>query len=89
MSWIFADGSVIERGWGKPCRKWSGSDTPTRVYQTPACVDCEHFLVGDMPSRMCSKFPDKYIFAPGCSPEKERLENGEVLAETCVAFIVA
>ena len=67
--------------WGKPFRH---PDLPGgRYFQTPSCMDCDHYRVAGMPNRMCVKHPKKHIYAGGMNPEGERLENGVVQAEEC------
>lgn len=54
---------------------------------TPCCLDCEHYRVGGMPNRMCSKYPSKHMYH--MIPEDERRATREVMAEGCPEWVLA
>ena len=57
-----------------------------RFFPTPSCSDCTSFLIASFPMRKCASHPDRFMYSLGYSPESERAENGEVIAEGCPDF---
>jgi hypothetical protein len=76
--------AIEEQDYSRPNRRpWEGRPMES---EGKSCVDCEHFRVGPMPNRRCSKNPRMFVYALGYSYKQEKAENGHTQAEKCARF---